>query len=168
MNSQSFHLAQANFARGRGPVDSPVMAGFAALLDYINSVADRSPGFVWRLQTEDGDSTAIRVFDDPLIIFNMSVWESMEALHDYVYRSDHQEPLRKRRDWFERSDTPSLVLWWVLIGHTPTVEEALERLGLLQTAGPSSKAFTFQKPFPPADSALETEIRPLSGCDTQT
>ncbi len=166
MNSQVFHLAQANFARGRGPVDSPVMAGFVALLAYINSVADRSPGFVWRLQTEDGDSTAIRAFDDPLIIFNMSVGESMEALHDHVYTSDHLEPLQKRRDWFEKVDAPSLVLWWIPAGHTPTVGDALERLEILKKVGPCPQAFTFRKHFAAPGQHTSSERRTFSGCDS--
>lgn len=164
MNDRAFHLAQANFSRGRGLIGSSVMAPFVALLEQINSLADRSPGFVWRLQTADGDATAIRVFDDPLIIFNMSVWETIESLHEYVYSSAHVVPLRKRRDWFEKIETPASVLWWIPAGHTPTVEEAVERFGFLTTAGPTAEAFTFAKPFPSPADVSGAQLRPLAGC----
>ena len=113
------HLAQLNIASTQAPLDDPIMKGFVDQLDYINAVADRSEGFVWRLQTEDGDATAIRAFDDDRIIVNMSVWESLEALHDYVYRSDHLGPLRDRKKWFTRIEGPSLVLWWIPAGDPP-------------------------------------------------
>src|SRR4249919_3880867 len=106
-------LAQVNVGRLRAPMDSPRIAAFAAALDPINALAEESPGFVWRFQTEDGNATAVRPFDDDLILINMSVWESVEALADYVYRSDHTSYLRRRREWFERSHDASLVLWWV-------------------------------------------------------
>ena len=115
----AYHLAQLNIASTRAPLDDPIMKGFVDQLDYINAVADRSEGFVWRLQTEDGDATAIRAFDDDRIIVNMSVWESLEALHDYVHRSDHLGPLRDRKKWFTRIEGPSLVLWWIPAGDPP-------------------------------------------------
>src|SRR6476619_1398320 len=113
-----FHLAQANVTRCRAPLDSPVMRDFVELLPAINALADVSPGFVWRLQTEDGDATAIRVYDDPLVVFNMSLWTGLVELKEYVYRSSHAYALRRRRDWFERMDPPS-VMWWVPAGHRP-------------------------------------------------
>jgi hypothetical protein len=161
MSKPVFHLAQANLGRMRGPIDSPVMAGFVAQLDYINSVADNSPGFVWRLQTDEGDATAVQVFDDDTLLFNMSVWESVEDLHSYVYRSDHQVPLRDRKQWFERFDKPFVVLWWVPAGHSPTVREAEQKFELLWSRGPSPEAFTFKSRFPPLGS-VEDESSPLS------
>jgi pimeloyl-ACP methyl ester carboxylesterase len=149
MKSHEFHLAQANIARMRGPLESPVMEGFRSQLEHINAVADASAGFVWRLQTADGDATSIRVSDDERILFNMSVWESLAALHGYVYRSDHVAPLRSRRDWFEPIEGPTLVLWWVRAGHIPTVDEAKERLQMLKERGPTRDAFTFRNAFPP-------------------
>jgi hypothetical protein len=148
MKQRRFVLAQANVARMRGPLADPVMEGFRSQLERINALADRSPGFAWRMQSEEGDATAIRAFDDPLILFNMSVWGSLEALHTYVYRSDHVGPLRGRRAWFEPMAGPSLVLWWIPVGHTPTVEEAREKLELLGELGPTAAAFTFRQPFP--------------------
>jgi hypothetical protein len=148
MTPHRFHLAQANVARMRGPLESPVMEGFRSQLERINAVADASPGFVWRLQTPEGDATSVRVFDDERILFNMSVWDSLEALHGYVYQSEHLGPLRSRRDWFEPVEGPSLVLWWVPSGHIPTIEEARERLQRLKDQGPTTEAFTFRQPFP--------------------
>ena len=146
--TREFHLAQANVARMRAPLEDPLMEGFRSQLERINALADASPGFVWRLQTEDGDATAIRAFDDPLILFNLSVWDSLESLHAYVYRSGHVGPLRDRRKWFSAYDGPSLVLWWLPAGQLPTVGMAVERLELLRSRGPGPEAFTFRRPFP--------------------
>ena len=146
--STIYHLAQANIALMRAPLDSPVMAGFVEQLEHINSVADQSGGFVWRLQTEDGDATAIRVFDNEKILFNMSVWESVEALFDYTYRGPHNQPFRQRGNWFEPHEGARLVLWWIQKDHTPTVEEAKEKFALLEKCGPTAQAFTFKQRFP--------------------
>lgn len=132
-----------------GAIDDDVMAGFVARLDSINALADASPGFVWRYQTEAGDATEVRVFDDEMILFNMSVWESIEALEQYVYRSKHVEALQKRAEWFERATKASLVLWWVEAGHIPSVEEAKEYFDILWRDGPSAAAFSFKERFPP-------------------
>ena len=137
------------------PLDSPIMAGFVALLPTVNAEADRSPGFVWRLETSDGDATSIRAFDDPMILVNMSVWESVEALKDFVYRSGHVVPLRDRGQWFERPQQAHLAMWWIPAGHIPTVEEARERLEYLRTHGPSGFAFTFTALFAPPAAAVE-------------
>ena len=149
MKSKRFHLAQANIARMRGPLDSPIMEGFRSQLDRINAIADGSPGFVWRLQTDEGNATAIRAYEDERILFNMSVWASLEALHHYVYRSEHAGPLRNRREWFDPVEGPILVLWWVPAGHIPSIEEAKARFATLKSRGTSAEAFTFREPFPP-------------------
>lgn len=143
----TFHLAQANVARLREPLDRPLLAGFVARLEPLNELADSMPGFVWRLQTDEGDATAIRAFDDPLILVNLSVWESLDALEAYVYRSQHVEALRKRADWFERPSRSPFVLWWIPAGHIPSVEEAKARLELLWERGPTPEAFTFRYRF---------------------
>jgi hypothetical protein len=147
------HLAQVNVATVRAPLDSPELAGFVAQLEPINALADHSPGFVWRLQTEDGDATAIRPFQDERIMVNLSVWESLEALRTFVYASRHLDVMRHRRAWFHRMDT-YLALWWVPAGTIPTVAQAKDRLQLLAGHGPSPDAFTFRVPFPaPAGAA---------------
>lgn len=147
MPSTRFHLAQVNIARMRAPLDDPLMEGFRSQLQRINAIADRSPGFVWRLQTPDGDATTVRAFEDDRVLVNMSVWESLEALHQYVYEGPHLGPLRDRREWFLPYDGPTLALWWVHAGHIPTVEEAKEKLDELRRNGPTDAAFTFRKPF---------------------
>ena len=146
------HLAQVNVATLRAPLDGPELAGFVAQLEPLNALADQSPGFVWRLQTEDGDATAIRPFDDDRVMVNLSVWASLEALRTFVYATRHLEVMRHRRDWFHRMPDPYLALWWVPAGTIPTVAEARDRLELLAAKGPTTDAFTFRAPFPePAD-----------------
>ena len=149
-----FQLAQANIGRLRAPIDDPIMDGFRTQLDPVNALADSSPGFVWRLQTEDGNAIAIRPFPDDRMAINMSVWDSLESLQQFVYRGDHVKSLRDRKQWFEPIEGPILVLWWVPAGHIPTVVEALERLEHLKVHGPTPLAFTFRQPFPPPDGAL--------------
>ncbi len=149
----AYELAQLNIGVIKGPMDSPLMADFAANLERINAVADASPGFVWRLQTEAGDATAIRPFDDPNLLVNMSVWRDVDSLNRYVYSSAHVEIMRRRREFFERMDAAFLVLWWVPRGHRPTVDEAMARLERLRAQGPSAMAFTFRHAFAPPDAA---------------
>jgi hypothetical protein len=143
------HLAQANIARQRGPLDSPVMRGFVVALDPVNRIAERSPGFVWRLgSSQSHGATTLRDGSFPVIV-NLSVWESYEALHAFVYHSPHGAYLRRRARWFEPSPQPSTVLWWVEAGQRPTVEEALRRLRHLRAHGPSPQAFTLRRRFEP-------------------
>ncbi len=142
-------LASLNIGRLLAPLDSPRLAEFVAQLEPINRLADGSPGFVWRLQTADGDATALRPFDDDLILVNLAVWESLESLRAFVYDSAHLDVLRQRRAWFERLATAHMVLWWVEPGHIPGVEEAIDRLDRLRRDGPTPAAFTFRTPFEP-------------------
>jgi len=151
-----FHLAQINIARMRGPIDDPVMAGFVARLEEINALADRSPGFVWRLQTPEGDATYLRPFDDERIIVNMSLWESVEALKDFTYRTPHAELLRQRKEWFEQFTGVFLAMWWVPKGHIPGIDEAKKRIAHLEANGPSQFAFSFRSIEPPDESFLSS------------
>ena len=145
-----FHLAQVNIGTVREPIDSPLLADFVAALEPINKLADESPGFVWRLQTEDGDATSIRPFDDDTILVNMSVWESVESLGDFVYRSAHTPYMRQRRKWFQHMDL-YMALWWLPAGILPDVADVTPRLDHLREHGPTPYAFTFRQPFPPPD-----------------
>ncbi|MGH8933920.1 MAG: DUF3291 domain-containing protein [Egibacteraceae bacterium] len=144
----AFHLAQVNIGLTRAPLDSAKLAGFVAALEPINALTDASPGFVWRLQTEDGDATAVRGFGDDRLIINMSVWESIEALATFVYDGAYVAVMRQRRQWFQLMREAFMVLWWVPVGHLPTVAEAEDRLAHLCANGPSPDAFTFKSPFP--------------------
>ncbi|MBI1881103.1 MAG: DUF3291 domain-containing protein [Chloroflexi bacterium] len=155
MSSTKYHLAQVNIGRILAPLDDPLMAEFVARLDEINALADGSPGFVWRLQTEEGNATSVQAYDDKYILVNMSVWESLEHLKTYVYKGAHTEVMRRRRQWFEKFEGMYLALWWVKAGHIPTVQEAKHRLEYLSEHGASAYAFTFKQPFPPPDVSPE-------------
>jgi len=151
MKAADYHLAQINVARMLAPLDDPIMADFVAQLDAINAVADQSQGFVWRLQTEEGNATSINAFENDCILVNMSVWESVEVLHQYTYRSQHAGVFRDRKKWFVPYDGPYFTLWWIPAGHIPSVEEGKERLEMLRLNGPTPEAFTFKKHFPSPD-----------------
>ncbi|WP_419536875.1 DUF3291 domain-containing protein [Endozoicomonas sp.] len=144
----TFHLAQVNIAKAKGSMDSPVMKGFVDQLDYINQLAENSPVFVWRLQTEEGDATDISAFEDELIIINMSVWQTYDDLKQYVYSGEHLSALKQKKDWFDKLEGSHLALWWIPAGSIPTVEDAKQALALLDTQGPTEKSFTFARPFP--------------------
>jgi hypothetical protein len=145
----TYHIAQVNIGRIQGPLDGPVMAGFVARLDEINALADRSPGFVWRLQTSDGNATYLRPYADDRLLLNMSVWETIDDLKHYVYRTAHAELLRQRQQWFENLAGAFAALWWVPAGHIPGIDEAKKRLAYLDARGPTEFAFTFKITFPP-------------------
>ena len=146
-----FHLAEINVGRLRASVDHPMIADFVANLDRVNALADGAPGFVWRLVGEGDNATDIQPKpDDPLFAINMSVWTDLDALAGFVYRTAHREVMRHRREWFEAMDT-YMTLWWVPAGHTPTVEEGMARLAILERLGSTAQAFTFKTPFPAPD-----------------
>lgn len=149
MSDAHYHVAQFNMGRIRFPLDDPRMNGFMSRLDEINALADRTNGFVWRLQTEDGNATALRPYEDDRDLINMSVWESVETLNAFTYHSGHVEVFRQRQEWFEPSNDATLVMWWVRAGHLPTIEEGIERLDRLRRDGPTAQAFTFRTCFEP-------------------
>lgn len=148
-----YHLAQINIARMLAPIDDPLMADFVAQLPPINALAERSPGFVWRLQSESGDATSIKLYDDEMIIINLTVWESVDALREYVYKSAHHGVLRERKRWFEKIDGPYYALWWVSAGHLPDPQEGKERLEYLREYGDTAYAFSFKHVFSKAAEA---------------
>jgi hypothetical protein len=149
-----YHVAQLNVARALAPMDSPRLAEFVSRLDEINHLGDGSPGFVWRLQGAGGTSVELQVGDDPLYIVNLTVWESIDDLFDFTYRSDHKTVFKRRFDWFERFGRPSACLWWQRAGTLPAVEDAERRLRQLHEHGPTVEAFTFKHRFP-APNAIE-------------
>ena len=151
-----YHLAQLNIGRLVAPVDSPLVADFMALLDPVNALADAAPGFVWRLQTEEGNATSLHIYGDDTLNVNMSVWESKEALWDFVYASGHLAVMRRRREWFKRIEQ-FMCLWWVPAGHVPDIPEAEERLDQLRADGPGPASFTFKQDFP-APGSVEPEV----------
>jgi heme-degrading monooxygenase HmoA len=144
----TYCLAQINIARACASLQDPRMRDFIARLEAINELAERSPGFIWRLKAEDGRASSyVRVFDDDRILINMSTWQSLEALRAYVYRSEHADLLRQRARWFAPMPGPALALWWVRTGSVVTVEQGRERLALLASHGPTPAAFTFKNSF---------------------
>src|SRR6266496_587100 len=150
----NYHLAQINIARMLAPIDDPMMADFVAQLPTINALAEQNPGFVWRLQSESGDATSIKVYADDMIIINLTVWENADALRNYVYKSAHSEVLRERKRWFEKFAGPYYALWWIPAGYIPTAEEGRERLEYLRQHGESAFVFSFKNIFPiPAETA---------------
>jgi hypothetical protein len=157
-----FELAQLNIAYLRAPIESPLLADFVANLDRINALAEASDGFKWRLMTDDGNATSLRPFGNDVIV-NMSVWRDLEALRNYVYQSAHVEIMKRRREWFARASEAYVVLWWVAVGHRPSISEAAGRLENLRRHGPSPAAFTFGKAFPPPDTARPNEHFALTG-----
>lgn len=158
-------LAQVNIGRLSAPLDSDELADFVAALDPVNAAADHATGFIWRLQTEDGDATAIQGFqwdagDSVGALVNMSVWESVETLAEYAYSETHRSVLRRRREWFQKMTEAHLALWWIPRGTVPTVAEAESRLLYLREHGPTAHVFTLRTPFPPPGTDVVVKPRP--------
>ena len=149
------HLAQINIGRVKAPLDDASMYGFVSRLEDLNALADGSPGFVWRLQTDAGNATYFRPFpEDDRILLNMSVWESIEHLRAYVYNTAHADVMRQRRDWFEKFERTYLALWWIPAGRRPSNDEAKKRLASLDEHGPTPFAFNFKTTFPPDEELM--------------
>ena len=134
------HLAEFNIARIKYPLDDPRMREFVDNVDRINKLADNLPGFVWRLQGESGHAMDMRVYDDPAILPNLTVWENVEALERFVFKTVHGRFFERRETWFEQPE-PTLVLWWVPAGRRPALEEGVARLDYLKAHGESDFAF---------------------------
>jgi heme-degrading monooxygenase HmoA len=160
----NYHLAQVNVALPLEPLDSARLQGFVDQLEPINALADAAPGFVWRLQTEDGDATAIRPFDDERMIINLSVWESLEAFADFVYGPEHAAVMRRRRAWFVPMRESYAAAWWLPAGSVPSPAEAIDRLEFLRANGPSAYAFSVAKPFPPPGETATIATREEWSC----
>jgi len=157
----AWHLAQINVGKMIAPKGDPRVQGFFDALDEINAAAEMSAGFVWRLQTEAGDATDILPTVDPCLLVNLSVWESPEALFEFVYRSAHTPVMAQRRSWFERFDGAYQALWWIPVGHEPTVEEGLAKLWHLERFGPTPLAFTFKAQYPmPGEVGRPRDLEP--------
>jgi hypothetical protein len=142
-----YQLAQINIARLLAPIDDPKIAEFVGQLDAVNALADKAPGFIWRLRSESGNATDIAYNDDPFVIVNMSVWESIEALRNYAYRSDHARVFRDRAKWFERMAKPNYCLWWIPAGHIPAIAEGREHMEHYQKNGATNYSFWFSQHF---------------------
>ncbi|PMG31684.1 hypothetical protein BCU97_21575 [Vibrio splendidus] len=140
-------LAQLNIALAKYPLDAPEIKEFVDNLELVNGIAESSEGFVWRLKDESGDATNIQAFDDPNMIVNMSVWDSVDSLKNFMFRTHHRDFMRRKGDWFHRLPEDTYVLWWIEEDHTPTLEEAIARLERLREIGDTPYAFTFKTNF---------------------
>jgi len=160
-----FELAQVNIGRLVAPLDHAQLAGFVELLEPVNAAADRAPGFVWRLQSDDGDATSITAFewdagDSAGVIVNMSVWNGIDELAAFVFGDMHREVLRRRREWFNRMSDAYTVCWWVPAGHRPTTDEAEDRIRNLRANGPNPQAFTLRERYPRPDEQVSYAAAP--------
>lgn len=159
-----YQLAQINIAALKAPLDSPELKDFVDNLDLVNSLAEGSEGFVWRLTGDGNDATSLRPFGDDIIV-NMSVWRDVDSLRQFAYGNPkHIEILKRKREWFSRMKDAYMVLWWVPAGHRPTVQEAAQRLDLLRQKGPTAEAFHFGEAFSAPDA--EQGGSPFSFKDT--
>jgi len=148
---KKYQIAQVNIARAKAEMDDEIMSDFVSRLDEINEIADKSPGFVWRLQGDEGGATSIRVFNDSLILVNMSVWEDIESLRNFVYKSSHVELIGNREAWFNKLELAHQALWWIPQDNLPTVEDAKEKLEHIRKHGVTQQAFTFGRPSDPPE-----------------
>ena len=144
-----YHIAEINIARMKGvDINDPIMKEFADNLDAVNAIAEKSPGFVWRLKDDSNNATSFNPYNDEQILINVSVWENIETLEDFMYRTFHSEFLRRRKEWFKTYGTAHTAMWWVPVGHVPTLQEAVENLSHRQKHGPSEIAFDFRNKYP--------------------
>ena len=147
-NNTAYQLAQLNVAEFLTSRDVPEVTAFVHALDEINALADSSDGFVWRLQDEVGDAMSFNPLGDNFIV-NMSVWRDKDSLFDFTYKSAHAGIMARRKEWFKMPRENHFVLWWVPANHVPSVNEAIDRLAILKSEGPSPLAFTFKQFFEP-------------------
>lgn len=138
------HLAQFNIARIKYPLDDPRMADFVGNVARVNGLADGIDGFVWRLADASGNAMGMQVYDDPRVLPNLTVWENVEALERFVWKTVHSRFYGRRAEWFEHIETP-LVLWHIEAGHRPSMVEGVERLEHLKAHGPSDYAFGWKE-----------------------
>ncbi|MEM9549880.1 MAG: DUF3291 domain-containing protein [Pseudomonadota bacterium] len=144
MQPDGHHLAELNIGRLVAPVDDRRVAEFMASLDYVNGVGKRMPGFVWMMEGSGrpgSGNTENCVGGDPRLVPNLTLWEDAASLETYVWGTIHKQFYDRRREWFEVLGDMHFVMWWVPVGHRPTLDEALERLDHLRTHGDSDHAF---------------------------
>jgi len=165
--TQAWHLAQINIATLVGPKGDPRVQPFYDALDEINALAEAAPGFVWRLTDEAGqNATDIQYAADPLLLANMSVWDSVESLFDYVYKSAHTGVMSCRREFFQAPprERAYQALWWIPAGTRPTLNDGLAKLWHLDRFGPTPLAFTFKQRFDAPSGVPVGEIDPDEIC----
>jgi heme-degrading monooxygenase HmoA len=148
MNMPSYQLAEINIGRMKGVnINDPIMQEFVENLNRVNQLAESSEGFVWRLKDESNNATNLNPYNDEQVIINISVWESVEALEQFTFKSLHTDFLKRRKEWFQQYGKMYFAMWWIPAGQYPSVEEAVARLAYLQENGASEKVFTFREKF---------------------
>lgn len=144
-----YQLAEINIARMKGVnIDDPIMKEFVDNLNKVNEIAENSDGFVWRLKDEDNNATNLNPYNDEQIIVNYSIWENIETLEHYMYKTFHSEFLKRRKEWFLSFGQVSTAMWWVKKGEIPTLSEAIEKLDYLQKNGASEIVFSLKQKYP--------------------
>jgi hypothetical protein len=141
-------LAQLNVARMRAGTGAPEMRAFLAALDPVYRLAEASPGFVWRLGSGHAHRPVTR--EDGaggVLVVNLSLWRSYEALHAFTYRGTHGAMVRRSREWFLPAPRPAAVLWWVPDDARPAADDGLRRLAHLRAHGPGPQAFTTRRRY---------------------
>ena len=141
------YIVQANFAVWKENIGQGLVQEFTSQIEHVHEEAENAKGYVWRYIDDPDPKRIERVFGIERIIFNMSVWESIDDLKEFTYKNLHSDVMRKRAQWFDHLAQHTLVLWWVKVGHMPTAEEAKARFDMLERLGPTPEAFTFAKPF---------------------
>jgi hypothetical protein len=145
----NYHIAEINIARMKGvDINDPIMKEFVENLDAVNQIAESSEGFVWRLKDDTNNATSLNPYDDEQVIINVSVWQSIETLENFMYKTFHSEFIKRRKEWFVAYGTAHTAMWWVPAGHTPTLQEAVDKLDYLQKNGASADSFDFRNKFP--------------------
>lgn len=143
-----YQLAEINIARMKGVnINDPLMKEFVDNLDKVNALAESSPGFIWRFKDESNNATSFNPYNDEQVIINISVWDSIEHLENYMYKTLHSEFLKRRREWFHRFGKVYTAMWWIPCGQFPTVQEAVNNLEYLQKNGATEKVFDFKTKF---------------------
>jgi len=137
-------LAHINIGHLKAPIDHPSIEDFAGNLDRINLLTEESPGFVWRLKDEHNNATSFNPYNNELIIVNISVWRSLEALKQYAYHTEHMSFFKRRHEWFESTDKPHMCLWPIEDNIMPDANEGKKRLDHLWANGASSYAFDYK------------------------
>ncbi len=144
-----YNLAEINIARMIGVnIDDPVMKEFVDNLDKVNAIAESSDGFIWRLKDAENNATSFNPYNDEQVIINISVWENIETLERFMYKTLHSDFLKRRKEWFQKFGKAYFAMWWVPEGHYPTIQEAVDKLDYLQKNGASNLVFDFKNKYP--------------------
>lgn len=140
------HLAHLNVAKLLAPIEDPLIKDFKNGIEAINTLAEESAGFVWRMKEDPlmPDGSTYIFMNDPSIIATLSVWESVQALKTFTYQSVHGSYVKLRKEWFHKMVEANYVLWFIKVNTQPSIDEAIARLKFLRAKGESSKAFTFK------------------------